>query len=148
MNHKTAPQALKPRARRRARQREQILTTARRLVLEGGLEALTIQGLARALDYTPGALYRIRDGKGPRSDVWWLPGGSRSLQKVSAVPGTLWLGTEDRGAIRMQVTPTTVAKDKPFEVFDRGRAMPSSWSLAVAAKSDGSAWMTTPSSRP
>lgn len=92
---------------------------------------------------TPGALYRIKDGRGPRSDVWWLPGGSRSLQKVSAVPGYVWFGTEDRGAIVMQVGPKTTARDKPFTVYDRGQGLPSSWSLAVAATPGGDAWMTT-----
>jgi ligand-binding sensor domain-containing protein len=92
---------------------------------------------------TPGALYRIRDGHGPRSDIWWMPGGSRSLQKVSAVPGYVWFRTEDRGAIRMKIGPTTVARDKPFTVYDRGQGLTSSWSLAVAARPDGSAWMTT-----
>lgn len=92
---------------------------------------------------TPGALYRIRDGHGPRSDVWWMPGGSRSLQKVSAVPGHVWFGTEDRGAVAMRVGPKTTSKDKPFTVYDRGRGLASSWSLAVAARTDGSAWMTT-----
>lgn len=92
---------------------------------------------------TPGALYRIRDGKGPPSDVWWLPGGSRSLQKVSAVPGHVWIGTEDRGAVHMRTTSKTMAKDKPFTVFDRTAGLPSSWSLAVAALPDGGAVMTT-----
>ena len=92
---------------------------------------------------TPGALYRIRDGRGPRSDVWWVPGGSRSLQKVSAVPGYIWFGTEDRGAVMMKVGPKTRASDKPFTVYDRGQGLASSWSLAVAARRDGSAWMTT-----
>jgi AcrR family transcriptional regulator len=34
------------------------------LVIEGGLEALTIHRLARELDYTPGALYRYFPSKG------------------------------------------------------------------------------------
>lgn len=92
---------------------------------------------------TPGALYRIRDGRGPPSDVWWMPGGARSLQKVSAVPGYVWFGTEDRGAIVMKVGARTTASDKPFTVFDRGKGLASSWSLAVAAAPDGGAWMTT-----
>src|SRR5690606_3691178 len=92
---------------------------------------------------SPGAIYRIKDGKGPPSDVWWVPGGSRSLQKVSAIPGTVWFGTEDRGAIVMNVGPNTVSKDKPFTVFDRSAGLASSWSLAVAAMPNGGAFMTT-----
>jgi AcrR family transcriptional regulator len=47
-----------PRDRRRERNRRQILDSAFALVADGGLDALTINGLARAVDYTPGALYR------------------------------------------------------------------------------------------
>jgi len=47
-----------PRERRREQNRRRILDTASALVTDGGLDALTINGLARALDYTPGALYR------------------------------------------------------------------------------------------
>lgn len=48
----------KPWERRRAAKRARILDAARELVVEGGLDALTINGLARLLDYSPGALYR------------------------------------------------------------------------------------------
>jgi hypothetical protein len=92
---------------------------------------------------SPGAIYRIKDGPGPASDVWWLPGGSRSLQKVSAVPGAVWFGTEDRGAILMKVGPRIVSKDKLFTVFDRTSGIDSSWSLAVAALPGGGALVTT-----
>lgn len=92
---------------------------------------------------TPGALYRINDGAGPPSDVWWIPGGSRSLQKVSARPGAIWIGTEDRGAILMTPGPRTTAKDKPFFVFDKTSGMPSSWSLAAAPLPSGGALVTT-----
>lgn len=92
---------------------------------------------------TPGAVYRIKDGPGPASDVWWIPGSSHSLQKVSAQRGVVWLGTEDRGAVRMQVGPRVMARDKPFSVFDRTGGLPSSWSLSVAALPDGGALMTT-----
>jgi ligand-binding sensor domain-containing protein len=95
---------------------------------------------------TPGALYRIKDGKdgkGPASDVWWMPGGSRSLQKVDARAGAVWIGTEDRGAVLMTPGPRTMAKDKPFSVFDKSSGLSSSWSLAVAPLPAGGALMTT-----
>ena len=44
--------------RRRAAKRERILNAARELLVAGGLDALTVNGLARRLDYSPGALYR------------------------------------------------------------------------------------------
>jgi AcrR family transcriptional regulator len=54
---------LSRRARSRLRKTEQILDTALKLVVDKGLEALTIQGLARALDWSPGALYRYFPSK-------------------------------------------------------------------------------------
>lgn len=47
-----------PRARRRARQRSEIKKAALLIIARGGLDALTMQGLATATDFTPGALYR------------------------------------------------------------------------------------------
>jgi ligand-binding sensor domain-containing protein len=43
----------------------------------------------------------------------------------------------------MRVGPETRSSDKPFTVYDKGQGLSSSWSLAVAARRDGSAWMTT-----
>jgi len=54
---------LSRRERSRLRKTEQILDTALSLVVDDGLEALTIQGLARALDWAPGALYRYFPSK-------------------------------------------------------------------------------------
>jgi AcrR family transcriptional regulator len=42
---------------------ERILDEAMRLVVEGGFDALSMHRLARALDYTPGALYRYYKSK-------------------------------------------------------------------------------------
>lgn len=92
---------------------------------------------------TPGALYRVREGRGPPSDVWWMPGGSRSLQKLSFRGGFLWIGTEDRGALRLKITPVLVSRDRPFAIFDLSAGMPSSWSLSTAAIDGGGALMTT-----
>lgn len=92
---------------------------------------------------TTGALYRVRDEGGPRSDVWWMPGGSRSLQKLSAEPGAVWIATEDRGAVLMRHSARTVSEDRPFSVFDRSRGLASSWSLSTAALSGGGALMST-----
>jgi AcrR family transcriptional regulator len=47
-----------PQQRRRELKVSQILDTAEQLVLHNGLDGLTIHALARALDFTPGALYR------------------------------------------------------------------------------------------
>lgn len=47
-----------PRARRRDANHEKILEAAMAMVADGGLEALSMNRLAAAVDYTPGALYR------------------------------------------------------------------------------------------
>jgi AcrR family transcriptional regulator len=52
-----------PRARRHDDNFRRIVETAMRMVEEGGLEALSINRLADAVDYTPGALYRYVDSK-------------------------------------------------------------------------------------
>ena len=52
------------RQRKRAARKDAILKMAMDLVVEGGLEGLTIHRLARELDYTPGALYRYFPSKG------------------------------------------------------------------------------------
>jgi AcrR family transcriptional regulator len=52
-----------PRARRRLKKLDEILSIATNMALEGGLEAVTIHGLAKKLDYTPGALYRYFPSK-------------------------------------------------------------------------------------
>ncbi len=59
------PEASKktPGARRRRAKTAAILDEARRLLIEEGPEGMTIQRLADALDYTPGALYRYFPSK-------------------------------------------------------------------------------------
>lgn len=52
-----------PRARRRARRRDAIVTKALELLSDEGLQGLTMARLATELDLTPGALYRYFDGK-------------------------------------------------------------------------------------
>jgi len=52
-----------PRQRRRQQKVRRILDTAESIVLHDGLDGLTIHALARALDYTPGALYRYFESK-------------------------------------------------------------------------------------
>lgn len=47
-----------PRQRRQIANRKRILAAAMAQVVDGGLGALSINRLARAVDYTPGALYR------------------------------------------------------------------------------------------
>ncbi len=52
-----------PRARRRAQRTEAILEAATEIVVDGGLDGLTVHRLADRLDLTVGALYRYFRGK-------------------------------------------------------------------------------------
>lgn len=52
-----------PRERRRDANLEKILEAAMRMVADDGVEALSMNRLAAAVDYTPGALYRYFDSK-------------------------------------------------------------------------------------
>ena len=56
--------SLSPRAQRKRDARTQtIIETAEKIIVDEGLDALTIHRLARTLDYAPGALYRYFDSK-------------------------------------------------------------------------------------
>lgn len=59
----SAARPASPRARRRARRRDEIVAKALELLGEEGLEGLTMARLATELDLTPGALYRYFSGK-------------------------------------------------------------------------------------
>ncbi|WP_428261971.1 hypothetical protein [Haliangium sp.] len=103
------------------------------------VSARGVNGLAVAGDMlyatTPATLWQIplarRDAQGLRlrRRQYWLPGGSRAVQKVSAGAGAVWMASEDRGVIRFA--------DGAFEVFDRAGGMPTSWVMDVAVGADG-----------
>jgi AcrR family transcriptional regulator len=52
-----------PGTRRRAAKTQRIVDAATAIVIEEGFDALSVQRLAEALDYTPGALYRYFSSK-------------------------------------------------------------------------------------
>lgn len=58
-----SPPTKTPRARRHDQNAQRILETAMRMVEEGGPDALSINKLADAVDFTPGALYRYVESK-------------------------------------------------------------------------------------
>ncbi len=60
---KPRTEKLSPRARRREANLARILDTAMESIVEGGFGALSMNKLAEAVDYTPGALYRYFDSK-------------------------------------------------------------------------------------
>jgi len=53
----------RPRERQRVRNRWTILAAARELILEGGVETLSLRGVAERAGYSPAGLYEYFDGK-------------------------------------------------------------------------------------
>jgi len=89
----------------------------------------------------PNALWRVplagARGRFRRLRALWNPGGSLSLQAVEvASEGSVWLASEDRGALRLQA-------DGRWEIFDRAAGLPTSWAMEVAAGPDGAIYVAT-----
>jgi ligand-binding sensor domain-containing protein len=85
---------------------------------------------------TTSALWRVRlDGDHRTAAVWWKPAGSRSLQGVVVEKNTVWLASEDRGAIRFD--------GKAFTAYDRLAGLPSSWVVAIAGDGAGGVYAAT-----
>lgn len=85
---------------------------------------------------TPAVAYRVAP-LDDRVQTFWLPGGSRSLQKIHAQADSLWLATEDRGVLRW------VPDSGDIEVFDRTYGLPSSWALDVSPSDSGPTYVGT-----
>lgn len=58
----TVPVGARRRERHRQETREEILRTAREIVIEQGADRLTVREIARRTDFTPSALYRYFEG--------------------------------------------------------------------------------------
>ncbi|MBK8986384.1 MAG: TetR/AcrR family transcriptional regulator [Chloroflexi bacterium] len=54
---------LSPQARRLAQTRQEIIHNARHILVEQGMDGLSIRALADSIDYTPGALYKYFGSK-------------------------------------------------------------------------------------
>ncbi len=85
---------------------------------------------------TAASLHRLRVAGGPTPKDLLRPGGSTAIQDLALAPdGTVWLATEDRGAVRV--------RGDEIAIFDRAAGLPSSWALAVDVGSDGTAYVGT-----
>jgi len=58
-----------PIERRQARTRQEIITTAHHMIVQHGLENLSLRALAQQIDYSPAALYRYFGSKDELIDV-------------------------------------------------------------------------------
>ena len=136
------------RERRNRRMREQILETARALVLEAGVDGLSLREVARRLDYSPGALYTYFPDKDALLDALTagvFEGLGTSFERVPAdLPAAERLDGLGRAYLEFAVenpeqyllvftriaAPTTTR-------FDEREAAPYPWSIVVEACAAG-----------
>ena len=130
------------RERRNRRMREQILATARELVLESGVDGLSLREVARRLDYSPGALYTYFPDKDALLDA--LTGGvfeglGRYFERVPQdlpVPqrlaelGRAYLDFATENPEQYLLVFTRIAAPASMR-FDEREAAPYPWSLVV-----------------
>ncbi len=82
------------------------------------------------------SLHRLRVAGGPPPTDVLRPAGTTAIQDLALAPdGTVWLATEDRGAVRVRGDEITI--------FDRAAGLPSSWAIAVDVATDGTAYVGT-----
>jgi AcrR family transcriptional regulator len=77
---------LLPRQRRRARTRQEILDVALELVVERGIDGLSLREIARRVDYSPAGLYEYFDGKDAIVDALASEGYRRLESRLVSVP--------------------------------------------------------------
>ncbi len=100
-----------------------------------GVNAVAWDG-RRILATTPGALWGLDPRRDRAGAPRWMPGDTHALQDVTtAGDGTIWLASEDRGAIRI--------RGDEVRVFDTLAGLPSSWGLRVAVDHQGVAYLAT-----
>jgi ligand-binding sensor domain-containing protein len=85
---------------------------------------------------TTSALWKLRPSdRRALAAVWWKPAGSRSLQGVVVEKDTVWLASEDRGAIRFD--------GRVFTSYDRLFGLPTSWVVSVTGDTKGGVYAAT-----
>lgn len=78
-----------PRERRQERTRQDILNAALGLIVEKGVEKLSLREIARRIDYSPAGLYEYFDGKDAIVDAVIQDGAERFQRRLELVPTTL-----------------------------------------------------------
>lgn len=78
-----------PRERRQERTRHDILNAALGLIVEKGVEKLSLREIARRIDYSPAGLYEYFDGKDAIVDAVVQDGAERFQRRLELVPTTL-----------------------------------------------------------
>lgn len=78
-----------PRARRHERTKDAILNAARKMILEGGAEAVSMRKIAQEIDYSPAGLYEYFDSKEEIISVLCQLAADRLENYMNAVDTTL-----------------------------------------------------------
>jgi AcrR family transcriptional regulator len=78
-----------PRQRRKARNLNRILETAARLIVEQGIENVSLREIAREADYSPAALYKYFDGKAALYLQLLTAENKKLLEQLAALPEEL-----------------------------------------------------------
>ena len=132
------------RERRGRRMREQILATAREIVLESGVDGLTLREVARRLDYSPGALYTYFPDKDALLDALTagvfeelgryferVPRGSPRRRAAGGL-GRAYLDFATENPEQYLLVFTRIAAPATTR-FDEREATPYPWSIVVEA---------------
>ena len=78
-----------PRERRQERTRQEILSTALKLIVEKGADNLSLREIARRIDYSPAGLYEYFGSKEAIIDAVCSEGNERFFAMLDAIPQTL-----------------------------------------------------------
>jgi AcrR family transcriptional regulator len=132
------------RERRSRRTREQILETARALVLETGVDGLSLREVARRLDYSPGALYTYFADKDALLDAMTagvfeglgryferVPEGLPAPRRLDGL-GVAYLDFATENPEQYLLVFTRIAAPATMR-FDEREATPYPWSIVVEA---------------
>ena len=132
------------RERRGRRTREQILATAREIVLESGVGGLSLREVARRLDYSPGALYTYFEDKDALVDALTAsvfdelgryferaPGNLPAVERLAAL-GRAYLDFASENPEQYLLVFTRIAAPATQRFDELGQA-PYPWSIVVEA---------------
>lgn len=78
-----------PRERRQERTRQDILTAALALIVEKGIDKLSLREIARRIDYSPAGLYEYFESKDAIVNAVIVDGAERFSKRLELVPTTL-----------------------------------------------------------
>lgn len=101
------------RRRRRARTQAEILRAAREIMLESGVESVTVREVARRTDFSPAALYKYFDGRDQIVRALTMESLVHLQQAIAEVPRTL---RPDRRLLALGESYLRFAQENPADL--------------------------------